>query len=147
MAVYRHSRIAPALRNIGSRRGIGKAFDGYSAQNLRFRPGTEASQLAQAAFQQLAFGRLFGERECAFIGGAGVRRPSKAAQEVCAGGMSEAVVRQRTRCQDIVNQQQTGLRAVVHRNSHSAVEADDGGGVGPDQQIVKRNNAAPVGFA
>src|SRR3954467_6788300 len=83
-------------------------------------------QLAQAPLEEAALGLLAGEGEGARVGGAGVRGPSQAAEEVGAGGVREVVVGQLAAREEDVDERQAGGRAVAHGHGGGAVQLHHG---------------------
>src|SRR5215213_1968908 len=70
----------------------------------------------------------------------------QAAQEVRARGVEQVIVVQHSASARRIDQTQSLLRSVTHRDSRSVIQRDDGRRSNPHQFLVERNDLPPISF-
>ena len=104
-----------------------------SARHVRYPPCEEAP-----------LGLLLGKVERAFVECSGFSHSSQSPAQVGPRRVSEVVVGEVAAIQDILDQDQPGLRSVSHRNRHGAVQLDHGRRDQAYQQVVEADDLRPV---
>ena len=99
-----------------------------------------------AGEEEVAFAGVAGEGSGALEFGAGFVEAVEFLEQVGADAGQEMVGLERGLVEEGVDEIESGLRTISHRDSDSAVEFDDGRWNELDKRIVEGNDAAPIGL-
>ena len=101
-------------------------------------------QLGQPTLQKPPLRHLFSETEGSLVRGSGFLQSSQPTAEVRPGRMREVVIREIAAFHDGVDQREPRRRTIAHRHRHCAVQLNNGRRLRSRQQVVQRDDLAPV---